>query len=92
MRYFKNTNNKIYAYDATQTPAPGLVEITDEEKDLILRQTELDAFEALSYAEKRQTEYPSIIDYIDGIVKNDQAQIQAYMDRCLAIKAKYPKP
>ena len=27
-----------------------------------------------------------------GIVKGDTAQVQAYIDACLAVKAKYPKP
>lgn len=40
----------------------------------------------------RKAEYPPISDYIDGIVKGDQAQVQAYIDACLAVKAKYPKP
>lgn len=41
---------------------------------------------------QRSSEYPPITDYIDGVVKGDQAQIQAYIDACLAVKAKYPKP
>jgi hypothetical protein len=45
----------------------------------------------LTYFEKRQREYPPIIDYIDGLVKGDQAQIDAYVAACLAVKAKYPK-
>ena len=45
----------------------------------------------LTYAQKRKLEYPSMEDYLDGIVKNDQAQIQKYIDDCLAVKAKYPK-
>ena len=44
------------------------------------------------YQRNRKREYPDIIDYIDGVVKGDQAQIQAYIDACLAVKAKYPKP
>ena len=44
------------------------------------------------YQRDRAAEYPSITDYIDGVVKGDQAQIQAYIDACLAVKAKYPKP
>lgn len=44
------------------------------------------------YAKKRRAEYPPIQDYIDGVVKGDQEQIQAYIDACLAVKAKYPKP
>jgi hypothetical protein len=47
---------------------------------------------ARAYIAKRAAEYPPITDYIDGIVKNDQAQVQAYIDACLAVKAKYPKP
>jgi hypothetical protein len=46
----------------------------------------------LSYKEKRKIEYPSVEDYLDGIVKGDQEQIQEYIDLCLAIKDKYPKP
>lgn len=44
-----------------------------------------------SYKAKRAAEYPPITDYLDGIVKGDQAQVQAYIDACLAVKAKYPK-
>lgn len=40
----------------------------------------------------RAAEYPPAADYLDGIVKGDQAQVQAYIDACLAVKAKYPKP
>jgi len=44
------------------------------------------------YQRDRASEYPPMADYIDGVVKGDQAQIQAYIDACLAVKAKYPKP
>lgn len=47
---------------------------------------------AAAYKAKRAQEYPPITDYLDGIVKGDQAQVQAYIDACLAVKAKYPKP
>jgi hypothetical protein len=43
------------------------------------------------YKEQRAKEYPSFTDYIDGIVKGDNLQVQAYIDACLAVKAKYPK-
>lgn len=46
----------------------------------------------LEYQRLRAAEYPPMSDYIDGIVKGDQAQVQAYIDACLAVKAKYPKP
>jgi len=44
-----------------------------------------------AYIAKRQREYPPITDYIDGVVKGDQAQIDKYIADCLAVKAKYPK-
>jgi hypothetical protein len=44
-----------------------------------------------AYKAKRAAEYPPITDYIDGIVKGDQVQIDKYIADCLAVKAKYPK-
>ena len=46
---------------------------------------------AVAYQAKRAAEYPDFRDYLDGIVKGDQVQVQAYIDACLAVKAKYPK-
>ena len=39
----------------------------------------------------RANEYPDFKEYLDGIVKGDDAQIQKYINDCLAVKAKYPK-
>jgi hypothetical protein len=44
-----------------------------------------------TYADKRAKEYPDFKEYLDGIVKGDDAQIQKYINDCLAVKAKYPK-
>ena len=44
-----------------------------------------------AYIAKRQAEYPPMADYLDAIVKGDTTQQQAYIDACLAVKAKYPK-
>lgn len=44
-----------------------------------------------AYIAKRAAEYPSFIDYLDGVVKGDQAQIDKYIADCQAVKAKYPK-
>ena len=46
---------------------------------------------ANAYKAKRASEYPPITDYIDGVVKGDQTQIDKYIADCLAVKAKYPK-
>ena len=47
--------------------------------------------DAHAYIAKRAAEYPPITDYIDGVVKGDQAQIDKYIADCLAVKAKFPK-
>jgi hypothetical protein len=47
--------------------------------------------DAHAYIAKRASEYPPMTDYLDAIVKNDQAQIDKYIADCLAVKAKYPK-
>ena len=47
--------------------------------------------DANAYIAKRSSEYPPITDYLDGVVKGDQAQIDKYIADCLAVKAKYPK-
>jgi hypothetical protein len=50
------------------------------------------AYDALEYQRLRAPEYPPITDYLDGIVKGDQDQVDAYVAACLAVKVKYPKP
>lgn len=49
-------------------------------------------WENTEYQRLRAREYPDFKDYLDGLVKGDQAQMQAYIDKCLEVKAKYPKP
>jgi hypothetical protein len=44
-----------------------------------------------AYIAKRAAEYPPMTDYLDGVVKGDQAQIDKYIADCQAVKAKYPK-
>jgi hypothetical protein len=60
-----------------------------------LVKTEMDKlqaeYDAQDYARKRKVEYPDIYDYIDGVVKSDQAQIDKYIADCQAVKDKYSK-
>jgi len=49
-------------------------------------------YQDTQYQRSRQLEYPPITDYLDGVVKGDQDQIDAYIAACQAVKAKYPKP
>jgi hypothetical protein len=48
-------------------------------------------WEDTEYQRLRAKEYPDVKEYLDGLVKGDTEQMQAYIDACLAVKAKYPK-
>ena len=89
MPHFKDSENKLYWLDEGDDPAvwlPQCTPITDEEADALRPKPP-----ELTYAQKRAAEYPPMADYLDGVVKGDQAQIDAYIAACLAVKAKYPK-
>ena len=95
MKLFKSSTNEVFAYeiDGSQDHLIGdKTPITQEEADNIIKANFDAQFNALSYAQKRATEYPAYTDYLDGIVKGDQAQIDKYISDCLAVKSKYPKP
>lgn len=84
-------NDQIYWFDSE-------TEATEYQPNAILMsETEVGLFRqskiiSMSYHELRVSEYPPMIDYIDAIVKGDKDAQQIYIDKCLAIKAKYPKP
>lgn len=44
-----------------------------------------------NFAELRKAEYPPIEEYMDAMVKGDTVAMQEYSDKCLAVKAKWPK-
>ena len=71
--------------DNTQS-CPSQEEISTEVGRL---QAEWDSKE---YQRLRAKEYPPMTDYLDAVVKGDLVQQQAYIDACLAVKTKYPKP
>ena len=62
---------------------------TEIQNEIVRLQAE---YAAKEYQHKRAAEYPPITDYLDGIVKGDQEQIDAYIAACQAVKTKYPKP
>lgn len=60
--------------------------------EILTKQQELIAeYNAKQYQRDRVKEYPDFKEYLDGIVKGDNAQVQKYINDCLAVKAKYPK-
>ena len=76
--------------DVVEWHIPSIAPVSDEQiaQELTRLQQQ---YEADEYKRKRQAEYPPLTDYLDGVVKNDQAQINKYIADCLAVKAKYPK-
>lgn len=67
-------------------------EVAAFEAERVIILADRSRLDATQYQRDRAAEYPPIADYLDGIVKGDQAQVQSYIDACLAVKAKYPKP
>lgn len=59
------------------------------EAEIVRLQTAWDRDE---YKRLRAAAYPDMRDYLDALVKGDMVQLQQYLDACLAVKAKYPKP
>ena len=88
MPHYKDAQNKLHWIDSAEhksyLPA-GSVQITDAEAEALRPKT------TLTYAQKRAAEYPPMADYLDGVVKGDQAQIDKYIADCQAVKTKYPK-
>ena len=89
MSYYKALDNSLHFLDndayAHLLPIE-YVQITDEQAEALRPQPA-----ELTYAQKRAAEYPPYTNYLDGVVKGDQAQIDKYIADCQAVKAKYPK-
>jgi hypothetical protein len=94
MPYYKAPNNSLHFLDSVEhkhlLPSE-FVEITDAEATAIRASEQASIEASKTYVQKRVAEYPPITDYLDGIVKADQAQIAKYIADCQAVKAKYPK-
>ena len=96
MKHYKDPNtNELYAYEADGSQdhiiPEDYVAITDAEADQLRTANAQSRFNTLDYADKRRAEYPPFTDYLDAVVKDDQAGIAAYIAACQAVKAKYPK-
>lgn len=88
--HYKAPDNSLHALDDASFEhllPTGSVAITDEEAEALRPKPP-----APTYADLRANTYPPANDYLDGIVKGDAVQVQAYIAACLAVKAKYPKP
>jgi hypothetical protein len=81
---FGYTYEDIIWHD-TKNEIPSKEEVTAEVDRLVAE------YRSTEYQRLREKEYPPVTDYLDAVVKGDQVQMQAYIDACLAVKAKYPK-
>ena len=92
MKLFKDLQGMIHAFEEDGSQdfliQDTMTLISKEEAEKIKK---INSENKLTYSQKRAMEYPDFKDYLDGIVKNDQDQIQAYIDACKAVKEKYPK-
>jgi tRNA A37 N6-isopentenylltransferase MiaA len=79
-----------YTYSEIQWLDENITAPTDAEIQAEVARLQAE-YEATQYKRNRAAEYPDFKDYLDGIVKGDTAQVQAYIDACNAVKAKYPK-
>jgi len=87
-----NKHQAIYKLYPNVTVIRGDVAYDKDEQEITYDNAAVEALVASeAYKEKRAREYPPITDYLDGVVKGNQAQIQAYIDACQAVKNKYPK-
>ena len=86
------THNAIYKLNPSVVTIRGDVAYDADGNEVAYDKAAVQAYvDAHAYIAKRTSEYPPITDYIDGVVKGDQAQIDKYIADCLAVKAKFPK-
>jgi len=86
----------ILVYEGYLIDVPNLTEIEIDRAIATLPDGDYsaDKLEALREAVrlKRKEEYPPMEEYLDGIAKGDEDQVEAYKDKCRAVKDKYPLP
>ena len=70
--------------DVVETRLVNVYEQVDVSEQMI--DWKLDNYQIL-----RKPIYPDIAEYIDAMVKGDNNSILEYIDKCLAVKEKYPK-
>lgn len=88
MPHYKTPDNSLHFIEPEYAHLlpQGSVQITDAQAEALRP-----VAPAPTYAQLRAPKYPPIADYLDGVVKGDQAQIDTYIAACLAVKALHPK-
>lgn len=96
MKHYKDSNNNLFGIEDGQPVPEGLVEISKVEADRIGKQNyekvRAEEIANMDYVRQRLTAYPEVGEFIDAWVKNDQAALEEYRQKCLAVKEQFPKP
>jgi hypothetical protein len=96
MKHYKDAGNKLFGIVDGQPVPDGLTEITKVEADRIgklnyEKQREAEIAQ-MDYVRQRLTAYPELGEFVDAWVKKDEVALEEYRQKCLAIKAQFPKP
>jgi hypothetical protein len=95
-KLYKDSKNNVYSYpiDGSQDNFIGdKTPITQKEFDdiNIQRLKDMNMEPVPNYIIQRTKAYPSMMDFADAWVKNDEVALEKYRQDCLAVKSKYPK-
>jgi hypothetical protein len=93
IKLYKDSENNIFNYpaDGSQDHLIGKKKlITQAEADVIVAAKIAPLLAAMTYSQKRESEYPQIGDQLDAMWKGG-AEADAMKAKIDAIKAKYPK-
>jgi hypothetical protein len=96
MKHYKDAQGNVYGYakDGSQDHLikPNLIPIEDHEVQPLVDAKQQAEFEKNDYYRKRLYSYPELGEFVDAWVKGDEKALEEYKQKCLEVKAKYPKP
>jgi len=94
MKHYLSPDNKVFAYEADgsqdQIIPSDYTPITNDEAKTRSQQAQQASFDAMTYSDKRKTDYPAIGDQLDALYHAGvfPAEMAALLR---AVKDKYPK-
>ncbi len=96
MKHYKDYENNLFGIEEGQPVRDGLIEISKIEAERIGKQNyekqRAIEIENLDYVRQRITAYPELGEFVDAWVKNDTEALEEYRQKCLDVKARFPKP
>ena len=71
---------------------PGWVKIEDHQVQAFVDAKQQEEFNKNDYYRKRLYSYPELGEFVDAWVKGDENALEEYRQKCLEVKAQFPKP